>query len=89
MEATTYYHGSPFDIAEGELLLPGSDLGRGDEHEEVYITQDLHLAQQFATWDGWIYQVEPVGDVEVGITDVAGRVVSATCSAARVVRCVW
>jgi hypothetical protein len=75
---------------EGALLLPGDLTGEtraaGDQ---VYITTDRVLAECYAaSADGtaWVYEVEPIGDVEATPSLIGGPIISYRCPAARIVR---
>lgn len=87
-EDTIFYHGSLSNLDDGEILVPGCECQKGDYHSEVYITPLIHLAQQFATYEGWIYMVEPIGEVTIDL-ELENQVVSCTCAKAKVLACVW
>lgn len=88
---TTCWHGGP--TVRGDMLLPPSSTGHcrsdPDDHADgwVYITPLRSLASVYAaTCRGWVYEVEPIGEVEVdpGSALPAGQ--SLRCPAARIVR---
>lgn len=89
MEETIFYHGSLSYLEDGELLVPGCDCGKGDMHEDVYITPHIGLAAQFATYDGWVYMVEPIGDITPDFVDDDGKIISYICASAKVLATVW
>ena len=57
--------------------------------EEVYVTPHPNIAQQFATYDGWMYEVEPSDDISLDFDAEDGTPISFICSTAKVIRCVW
>jgi len=58
------YHGSPYFIEVGEIIKSGIEINQGDSHEEVYSTNDIDLAYQYALEDGYIYEVEPIDIID-------------------------
>lgn len=75
---SAYYHGGIPGLKVGDFVLPPSetgvpsnaDYGAGEvcEKGKVYLTTDINAAKMFAAFyplgDGWVYQVEPDGDLE-------------------------
>ena len=87
-EELTFYHGSTIYLEDGATLIPGCVCGNGDQMEEVYVTNNLGLAQQYATWDGYIYMVQPNEDLTPDIFHNE-KPITFTCSSAKVLCCVW
>jgi hypothetical protein len=85
----TFYHGTPNCLDDGHFLIPGCDCGQGEGMTEVYITQHIGLARQYATDDGYIYMVEPSEDIQPDFLDEDGVPFTFTCSTAKVLCCVW
>ena len=88
-EDLVFYHGSPEYFEDGTILVPGNQCEKGDCHEDVYLTTNLGIAQQFATYDGWVYLVQPIGEVEPDFTDDNGMPITFTCHSAKVLATVW
>ena len=89
MDELTFYHGSPVYLEDGVTIIPGSESGNGERMEDVYVTPIIGLAQQYATWDGYIYMVQPSDDLKGDFKDDKGNHITYTCSSAKVVCCVW
>lgn len=89
VEDLTFYHGSPEYLEDGAILVPGQRCEKGDCHEEVYITTNIGIAQQFATYDGWVYMVQPIGEVKPDFSDDNGIPITFTCKSAKVLTTVW
>jgi hypothetical protein len=97
-----YFHGGVPGLAPGGLLLPPAvtgaartltadvlALGGVARRDRVYVTTGREVARVYAAFypDGALYEVEPVGELEVDVDClVAG--VSYECPEARVVRVV-
>lgn len=87
-EGLIWWHGGT-RIA-GEWIVPGDEVGTtraaGDG---VYVTSDRGLAEMYAaTVDGpaWVYEVEPVGQLEATPSLVGGPTICYRCPRARIVR---
>lgn len=83
-----YWHGGP-RIA-GDKVLPPSVTGfTRVTHGEpwVFVSTDRDLALNYAcTADGWLYEVEPVGDVEQDPDSMLTPGVSLRCHEAHILR---
>ncbi len=96
----TYFHGGFPRLRVGEFVLPSSVTGahstadHGAEgvcrRDRVYLTTDLQAAKVFAAMfpngRGWVYQVEPDGELEPD-PDCKDPGFSFQCERARVVAC--
>lgn len=86
----TFWHGGP--TVRGDMLLPSTETGRyrsgdGPTDPHVYITPSRSLAATYAaTCRGWVYEVEPVGDVEQVPGSILAPGQSLRCPAARIIR---
>ena len=87
----TYWHGGPKIV--GTVVRPPAETGvcRSDPEATgdgwVYITPRRHLAMTYAaTCHGWLYEVEPIGEVEQDPGSVLPPGASLRCRAATIVR---
>lgn len=83
------YHGSPEPLNIGDTLVPGCDCEKGERFEDLYVTTDIGLAIQYAGYDGFVYEVEPIGDIETDFSDEYGNPITYTCNKAKITRVVW
>lgn len=85
----SWWHGGP--RVEGDMLLPPSATGvcrSSDERGDfVFVAADRHLALQYAaTCNGWLYEVEPVGDLVQDPDSILPDGESMMCRSARIIR---
>lgn len=84
----SYWHGGP--TVRGDMLLPPTDTGQsrsGNDEAYVWITPVRSLAETYAaTCRGWVFEVEPIGDVEQDPDSVLPPGQSLRCPAARIKR---
>lgn len=84
----TYWHGGP--TVRGDMLQPPTITGRstsGNDEAWVYVTPVRSLAETYAaTCRGWLYEVEPIGDVEQDPDSVLPAGQSLRCRTARIRR---
>ena len=87
----SYWHGGRQIV--GDLVLPPVASGvapRGEDTsgEHVYVSSDRHLALMYACTAerGWLYEVEPVGDLEQDPTSILEPGKALRCRQARIVR---
>lgn len=96
---TKYYHGGRRGLTH---LLPPSETGQRcandyfnknpmlARRDRVYITTDMHCAMLFAAFDpsgkGIVYEVEPIGDVEIDPDYLGEDKISFQCAEARIIR---
>jgi len=82
------WHGGP--TVRGDVLLPPTDTGRsrsGNDEAWVYVTPIRSLAEVYAgTCRGWVYEVEPIGEVEHDPDSVLPPGQSLRCRSARIRR---
>jgi hypothetical protein len=82
------WHGGP--TVRGDMLLPPTDTGlsrSGSDEAYVYVTPLRSLAATYAsTCRGWVYEVEPIGEVEPDPGSILPPGQSLRCSAARIKR---
>lgn len=73
-----------------DLILPGPETGVSRSGDVgVFVTTERSLAETYAaTVDGtaWVYEVEPLGDLEPVPSLVGGPTISYRCERARIVR---
>jgi len=85
-----FYHGSQVWLEDGAILVPGSEVNRGEAMEDLYLTNDPSIAMQYAAPDGFLYEVEPISDVAPDYIDErTGEPFTFVCQRARIVRCCW
>lgn len=83
-----YWHGGPRIV--GDEIAPPSEHGKarvchGDPF--VYITPERGLALNYATTcNGWLYEVEPIGEIEQDPDSILPPGDSLRCPRARIVR---
>jgi len=85
-----WYHGTPAQLEPGTLIVPGKRRFKESAKNAVSITPRLDDAQFWALTRnkvGYVYEVEPVGEVQVRHR-FRGRVVEALVPQARVKRLV-
>lgn len=99
MTMTTYYHGGRRGLTH---LLPPSVTNQRcandyfnknpmlARRDRVYITTDIHCALLFAAFDpsgkGIVYEVEPIGPVEVDPDYLGPEKISFQCPEARIIK---
>lgn len=101
MTEPLYFHGGQRGLARGSLLLPPSRSGAKNtisdfaarmvgswDRDRVYVTSSFDAALIYAVMhpsQGWVYQVEPVGDLQQD-TDCLESGLSFACAEARILR---
>ena len=70
LHPTQFFHGSDYEFAPGEEVVPGVELGRSANRVHVQADPErgasvyLNPVRRYAhTWGQHVYEVEPVGDV--------------------------
>jgi hypothetical protein len=83
-----FWHGGPRIV--GDQVLPPSETGFARvTHGEpwVFITPERGLALNYAaTCNGWLYEVEPIGEVEQDPESMLAPGASLRCPSARIIR---
>lgn len=83
-----YWHGGPRIV--GDEITPPIEHGRARVcHGErwVYITPERGLALNYAvTCHGWLYEVEPIGEIEQDPESILPLGASLRCPRARIIR---
>lgn len=88
MENVTWWHGGP--SVKGDWILPPTETGKsrsGNDQPMVFITPLRSLALMYAaSCNGWLYEVQPEGEILADPDSVIYTSRSSMCSQARIIR---